>query len=106
MQRTFYLPVAGEEQPITPVHTPTDKEAFAGLEAPDGRDLAALRRSVVDAFSTEELRDVLFDLGLRADDFGGRVSTIARELITYGVQADRFDELIELFRKRRPDADW
>jgi hypothetical protein len=61
----------------------------------------------VDSFSKDELRDeILFELGLRADDFGNRVSTIARQLITYAVRTGRLDELVELCRELRPNVEW
>ena len=48
----------------------------------------------------------MFDLGLRADDFDERIGSVARDLITYAVQANRMDELIALCRQGRPHVDW
>lgn len=106
LERTFYLPVGGEDQQSIPILTPSDSEEFATLQAPDGRDLAALRRNMVASFNKEELQEILFDLGLRADDFDHRFSTIARQLITYAVQTDRLDELVRLCKELRPHLDW
>jgi hypothetical protein len=106
LERTFYLSVAGEGQPITPYLKASDSDSFARLEAPNGRDLSLLRQQIVDHFSRDEILDILFDMGLRADDFGQRISNIARDLITYCVQANRLDELIALCRQHRPRVDW
>jgi hypothetical protein len=61
---------------------------------------------MVDSFSKNDLQEILFDLGLRADDFGDRVSTIARQLITHALQSGRLDDLVELCRERRPNVEW
>jgi hypothetical protein len=106
LERIFHLPVMGEDQQVTPFHTPSDSEAFARLEAPGGRDLAALRRNMVESFSRDDLYQIVFYLGLRADNFDKRISTMAREMITYAVQAGRLDELIKLCQDRRPRVEW
>jgi hypothetical protein len=93
-----------EGQPNTPHLKVTGSESFARLESPDGRDLSLLRRQIVDHFSRDETLDIVFDLGLRADDFDERISNIARDLITYAVQANRLDALIEPCRQRRPQV--
>ena len=106
LERTFYLPVMGEDLKATPVNNSTGSEEFATLQAPDGRDLVALRRNIVASFSKDELEEILFDLGLRGDDFDQRVSTMARQLITYAVQSRRLDELVTLCRELRPHVEW
>lgn len=101
LERRFYLTVPDSGQP-----SDSDSQTFARLKAPDGRDLTLLRQQIIDVFDKEETYVLLFDLGLRPDDFGNRISTIARELITYAVQTDRLDELIQLCQKYRPHVDW
>ncbi len=106
LERRFYLTVMGKDETSSSQFVLGDSQSFARLQASDGRDLAVLRQKMINAFSKEELYNVLFDFGLRADDFGDRLSTIARELITYAVQTDQLDELVNICRQRHPYVDW
>ena len=106
LERRFYLTVVGKAETASSQFIAGDSQSFARLQAPDGRDLAVLRQKMINAFSKEELYNVLFDFGLRADDFGDRLSTIARELITYAVQTEQLDELIDMCRRHHPFVDW
>lgn len=106
LERRFYLTVAGKDEASGSHFVLSDTRSFARLEAPDGRDLAVLRNKMINAFSKDEIYNLLFDFGLRADDFGDRISTIARELITYAVQTDQLEELIDMCKKQHPYVDW
>lgn len=114
LERTFYLEVAEDnELPATAPLTPStvasgtgSLEILSTIEAPDGRDLYALRNQIVQAFNKDEMVDVLFQLGLREDDFDERLSAMARELIVYMVQNGRLAELIAICQERRPAMEW
>jgi hypothetical protein len=113
LERTFYLAVADDELPATAPLTPSSVatgtgslEILSTIDAPDGRDLYALRNQIVQAFNKDEMIDVLFQLNLREDDFDERLSSMVRELIVYVVQNGRFDELIAICQERRPAMDW
>ena len=114
LERTFYLEVAEDrELPATAPLTPTSISAGTGsleilstIDAPDGRDLYALRNQIVLAFNKDEVVDMLFQLGLRKDDFDERLSSMVRELIVYVVQNGRFPELIAICQERRPAIEW
>ncbi|MFN8476025.1 MAG: macro domain-containing protein [Anaerolineae bacterium] len=67
-------------------------------------DLAALRRTLTDALSEDELKTVCFDLSVNADDLGTAVRAgMVRELINTLIRYKRLDRLIEWVRKNRPD---
>ncbi|MCA9950752.1 MAG: hypothetical protein KDE48_13975, partial [Anaerolineales bacterium] len=106
LERRFYVQVAGKDETISSQFVRSDSQAFARLQAPDGRDLAILRQKMVNALNKEELHNMVFDFGLRADDFGDRLNTIARELITYAVQTDQLDALLDMCRTQNPYSDW
>ncbi len=113
LERTFYLAVVDDELPATAPLTPSSiatgtgsLEILSTIEAPDGRDLFALRNQIVQAFNKGEMVDVLFQLGLREDDFDERLSSLVRELIMYVVQNGRFDELLAICQERRPTIKW
>jgi tetratricopeptide (TPR) repeat protein len=114
LERTFYLDVAeGDELPATAPLTPTlmstgtgSLEILSTIDAPDGRDLFALRNQIVQTFNKDEVVDILFQMNLREDDFDERLSSMVRELIVYVVQNGRFPELIAICRERRPTLEW
>jgi hypothetical protein len=114
LERIFYLEVAeGSELPATAPLTPPSVPAGTGsleilstIEAPDGRDLFALRNQIVQTFNKSEMVDVLFQLGLRKDDFDERLSSLVRELIVHLVQNGRFPELLAICQERRPNMEW
>ncbi len=105
LQLTFHLPVAGESE-ISTVPSLSDSEVFARLQAPDGSDLGLLRRKMVNHFNLDEIHDLIFDFGLRKDDFDSRLSGAVRQMITWVVRNGRFAELIEWCQARRPSVDW
>jgi hypothetical protein len=74
--------------------------------SPDGRDLASLRQKLVASFNSEELNEIIFDLGLHEDDFKVELSPKARKLITWAVQYNQMDRLISECRKRRSQFKW
>lgn len=112
LERTFYLEVAEDDGlpatvPLTPPSVSTGSlEILSTIEAPDGRDLFALRNQIVQSFNKDEMIDVLFQMNLREDDFDERLSSMVRELIVYVVQNGRFAELIAICQERRPALDW
>lgn len=114
LERTFYLEVAEDKDlPATAPLTPTSVSAGTGsleilstIDAPDGRDLFALRNQIVRSFNKSDVVDILFQLGLREDDFDERLSSMVRELIVYVVQNGRFPELLAICRERRPALEW
>ncbi|MCA9978782.1 MAG: PQQ-like beta-propeller repeat protein, partial [Anaerolineales bacterium] len=112
LERTFYLDVAEDldlpaTAPLTPSSISTGSlEILSTIEAPDGRDLFALRNQIVQSFNKDEVVDILFQMNLREDDFDERLSSMVRELIVYGVQNGRFDELIAICQERRPAMEW
>jgi outer membrane protein assembly factor BamB len=114
LERTFYLEVAEDKDlpataPLTPTSVSTGTgslEILSTIDAPDGRDLYALRNQIVLAFNKDEIVDVLFQLELREDDFDERLSSLVRELIVHLVQNGRLDELITICRERRPNVEW
>ncbi len=105
LERTVYVPVTSDTQPITGSQQ-SDSQAFARLQSPDGRNLAILRQNMVDHFNKTELHDMLFDFGLRADDFDTRTSGLVRELITWAIQNGRYPDLIALCQQQRPQVRW
>lgn len=66
-------------------------------------DLAALRRQLAEAFSSEETKTLCADLGVEFDDLPakGRVNKL-RELISLMQRTGRLDELIMVVKKQRP----
>lgn len=111
LERTFYLDVAEDEElpataPLPPATSTDSREILATIEASDGRDLFALRNQIVESFNKDEMLDVLFQLGLREDDFDERLSSMVRELIVYVVQNGRLDELLAICQERRPNIEW
>lgn len=68
------------------------------------RDLAELRRILIDRLSLDELKTLCFDLGISYDDVNGENKPAkARELIAYCQARGRLPELIETLRTTRPD---
>lgn len=114
LERTFYLEVAEDKDlPATGPLTATAVSAGTGsleilstIQSPDGRDLFALRNQIVQSFNKDEVVDILFQLGLREDDFDERLSSMVRELIVYVVQNGRFPELLAICQERRPALEW
>ncbi len=107
LERTFYLPVAGEEDSTgTGDAKSTGSREFARLELPDGRNPETFRKNLIDHFSVDELNDLLFDFGLRVDDFDDRVSVKAREIITWAVQNNQLEKLIAYCKEKRDFIDW
>lgn len=100
LERTFYLPVIGEDD------IPTGSRESARLELPDGRDPMALRKNMIAYFSAEELDILIFDLGGRTDDFSSNKSVKAREIITWAVQQNQVNNLIVYCQKERPGVEW
>jgi hypothetical protein len=79
---------------------------FARLQAPDDSDLGLLRRKMVDHFSLSEIHDLIFDFGLRKDDFDSRVSGAVRQVITWAVLNGRYESLMKACKARKPEIDW
>ena len=106
LKRTFYLPVAGEMGMSSTPMSDTGSFEFARLKLPGGRDQAALRRNMVEFFNNDELDLLLFDLGVRSDDFDSRLTVKVREIITWAVRHNQVDNLVAYCERERPDVAW
>jgi hypothetical protein len=106
LERTFQVAVASEGEAATTGTSARESLEFAALVSPDGRDLASLRQKLVASFNSEELNEIIFDLGLHEDDFKVELSPKARKLITWAVQYNQMDRLISECRKRRSQFKW
>jgi outer membrane protein assembly factor BamB len=106
LERTFHILVASESEADTTASSTRDRVEFAALVSPDGRDLATLRSRLVTSFNSEELNEIIFDLGLHEDDFKVELSPKVRELITWAVQHNQMERLIAECQKRRPHVKW
>lgn len=107
VERTFYLPVTGEgDTAVTKETKATASREFARLSLPNGRNPETFRKNLIDHFSADELNDLLFDFGLRGDDFNEHVSVKAREIITWAVQNRKIDRLITYCQAKRDFIDW
>jgi outer membrane protein assembly factor BamB len=106
LEHTFHVIVTSESQADTTASGTRDRMEFAALVSLDGRDLAILRRQLVTSFSSEELNEIIFDLGLLEDDFKVELSPKARELIIWAVQNHQMERLIIECQKRRPHIEW
>ena len=66
--------------------------------------LAELRQTLSQRFSEDELRDLVFDLGLDYDNLpGDGKAGKARELVAYCDRHDLIGKLSETMRRSRPD---
>jgi hypothetical protein len=73
----------------------------------DQRHLRVLRRALVQQMELDELELLAHDLGIDWNILDGkRKTTKSHSLIMYMVGQDRLDDLIQLLREERPDADW
>ena len=62
LERRFYVQVAGKDETISSQFVRSDSQAFARLQAPDGRDLAILRQKMVNALNKEELHNMVVSI--------------------------------------------
>ena len=70
-------------------------------------DLSKLRELLTKRFDVEELRSLVFDLGVDYDSLRGEGQAAkARELVAYLERRDRVLDLVELGQKLRPDVPW
>jgi tetratricopeptide (TPR) repeat protein len=106
LKRTFQVAVASESEAATKGTINRDSLMFAALVSRDGRDLTILRQQLVTSFNSEELNEIIFDLGLHEDDFKAELSPKARKLIAWAVQHNQMDRLITECQKRRPHVEW
>jgi internalin A len=68
---------------------------------------SGLRQMLIEHFSNSELNDLCFDLGIDYESIKGQAkSDKARELIAHVRRHGRTDELIQLCRRLRPNANW
>ncbi len=66
-----------------------------------------LRDQIADKFNQDELRAIVFDLGLDWDELAGSRKTILiQDLIIQLARNGRLVELVELLKRKRPNADW
>jgi hypothetical protein len=74
---------------------------------PTGFDKVQFRRLLGLHFSLEELRTLLFDIGIDFDEVAGETKTARiRELILYAERYHKMDKLIGAARQARPEVDW
>ncbi|MCP4417679.1 MAG: PQQ-binding-like beta-propeller repeat protein [Chloroflexi bacterium] len=106
LQRTFHLLVTSKAKTPITGNNLDDSRVFATLVSPDGRDLPTLRKNIIACFNSEELAELLFDLGLHNDDFSPRLSAKARQIVVWAVQHKQMDKLIELCKQLRPSVEW
>lgn len=65
-----------------------------------------LRQALVFYFSESDIRNICFDLGLDADNFGHEKIDIVREFVTYLQNNHRLIDLILICERERPHVDW
>lgn len=69
--------------------------------------LTALRRTMREKLSTEEVQDLCFDLTLDYENLPGTTTPgKVRELIELLKRQNRVSELVTLLARERPDVDW
>lgn len=71
--------------------------------------LTQLRKQIIRCFSIGELQIICFDLGIDYEDLVGSKFTkteFAISLIDYLLRQERLQELIVIFREKRPNAVW
>lgn len=68
----------------------------------------SLRHILIEHFSREDLKDIIFDLSYDYDEFpeSGQKSVLVRELIARAAQDERLPELVDIARDMYADADW
>ncbi len=70
------------------------------------KEKAALRDTLVASISSDELRDLAFDVGLDYDALpGDTLQSKAHELILYMERSGRVDQIVDWLRKHRPDIE-
>jgi hypothetical protein len=74
---------------------------------PLATDRVRFRRSLSDHFSSSELGELTYDLGLDYGDLpGSGKSAKIIELITYFERRGRYDELVQAAQAARPELEW
>ena len=82
-------------------------QASHSPKRPAPKHLAALRQSLVDYFSDEELRSLCFDLGIDYENLPAQAKAgKARELVVELERAGRVSELVEICSRLRPSVSW
>lgn len=97
--------VAEHAFPINPSDKNQPQGQDAGLELP-AVDKKRLRENIVKAFSRNELRRAVSDLGVNSDEFSQKISEFAFELIDYCERRGMLKELVEVLEAERPNIDW
>jgi len=69
-------------------------------------DRARLRQNLMSYFSRDELQALCFDLGVDYENFPETKRCIAMGLVEYLERCGRISELMEVCRRRRPNAPW
>jgi hypothetical protein len=86
--------------PISPTARPTQPANLPGMP-----DRVRLREVLSAAFSDDELRDLVFDLGWDYENLpGSGKSSKARELVAMAERHGRYAELVEIVRRLRKNA--
>ena len=69
--------------------------------------LTQIRLLIAEHFSMDEIRGLIFDLGIQPDTVAGNGSTsAAMELVAYCERRGLLDTLIQLCQGQRPHAPW
>lgn len=93
----------GRQTAVEPEPLPAVDEAPGDLVP----DRVRLRNLLSDGFSSAELGELAFDLGLNYDDLAGSgKSAKIIELITYFERRGRYEELVQAAQTARPELDW
>jgi hypothetical protein len=70
-------------------------------------DRIKLRQILINYFSDDELRDLVFDMNLDYEALpGASKAGKARELIAFAERHNRFQDLVELAQRLRPNVAW
>lgn len=71
------------------------------------RQLATLRERIIARFNLEEVRTLVYDLGVNYDDLRGEIiSTKTQALLEHLERHGRIPELMRLLKERHPGEDW
>jgi len=100
-----------ELETSAPPDSAPDGQPAAGLAEKPTASAAeyrtALRRTLAEQFSREDLRTLCFDLGGEYDDLPGEGRAAkARELLTHVARRDRLADLVAAAKRLRPDVTW
>ena len=104
--RTFEVPVSSPGDERDDISTGSFDDMSSLTPAERMRSLR-LARELNQHFGSEDLKELLFALGLEWDDLPGETKGAkVRQMIKYYQRREALSELIEIGRELRPDVDW